>query len=99
MDVITMAIASAVLVSTVLKILNARYEKKNQISASEQEISLLNDTVSHKQFEKVSRESSVLNRPVRTSGDFLDFILESIVENDGIENRILKVNYGEEYGK
>lgn len=99
MDIITIAIVSAVLVSTVLKILNIRYEKKIQISAPEQDVNLLNATASQEQFEKVSRESSVLNSPVRTCGDFMDFILESIASNGGIENRILKVNYGEEYGR
>lgn len=94
-----------VLFSIILKILNVRYMKRQygeeqKKKSGIERVELLKKNVSYEQYQKVSKESSVLNNPVRTSGDFLDFILESIsASEDGIENNILTVNYGEEYGR
>lgn len=64
------------------------------------DISFLDTTVSYEQFEKVSKESLVPNSPVRMQGDFMDFLIESRGSADkGIENKILKLNYGDEYGQ
>ena len=96
-------IFTVILFSVLLKISNFIYNKKTiekelQKQVGLTDISLLDSSVSHEKFEKVSRESSVLNSPARKHGDFFDFIIESISFTDvGIENRILTLNYGEEY--
>lgn len=105
MNIYTIGVLIIAVVSLGLKMLNIIYIKrqnleKEQNKKSIKDISLLSSSVSYEQFKKVAKESSVLNSPIRTQGDFLDFVIENICFSDeGIEGRILTLNYGEENGR
>ena len=98
MKILAIGMIVIILLVSMLKLFNLIYIKKFEKKEVDKSIDLLNKVPSYEQFEKVSRECSVLNSPVRKQGDFMDFIIESIDFSDtGIENKILTLNYGEEY--
>lgn len=102
MNVIRGTIYIGMMLSVIIKLLNIFYNRKLDKKEKEMEqriekIDLLEKNVSYERFQVVAKESSVLNAPERKQGDFLDFIINSISLTDtGIENRILRINCGEE---
>lgn len=102
MNILIIGFSVIAFTTIIVKIFNmiyiSRMTKESQRKKVELEnVNLISSTVSYEQFEKVARETSVLNSPVRTQGDFMDFVIDSISFTDcGIENKILTLNYGEE---
>lgn len=103
MNFFTIGIIVVILLSTVLKVMYVVYVKnisQNKEQTHKIDISFLDTTVSYEQFEQVSKESLVPNGPTRIQGDFMDFLLENRDSADtGIESKILKLKYGDEYGQ
>ena len=87
------------LVSLLLKLCSIIYAKK-EIAQSEKALELfdlLGKDVSYQKYEKISQHTSVLNNPIRLTGDFLDFLISTGDLNDAgfIENTLFKAGCGE----
>lgn len=98
--VIVGAASVVVTISLVLKLCNIRYLnklKKRQMETLSG-FKLLAEDVSYKRYKKISRRTSVPNKPIRSKGDFLDFILEAddALENTSklVENNLFSSNCG-----
>lgn len=98
--VIVGATSIVIIVSLILKLCSLRYlnkEKKRRTEALSG-FELLSEDVSYKKYKKIAKRSSVPNKPIRSSGDFLDFILESddTLGNTSqlIENNLFSSNCG-----
>lgn len=85
--------------TALLKVLNYLYNRRrstkiyNSISTH---INLLQPEASHEKYIKISRKRSVSNKPIRQSGDFMDFVLPYINDNDNVlENQLASLDCGE----
>lgn len=77
MKIIFVGVTIIVIIALIMKLLNIRYNKR-QICKNKNTISkynLMDETVSYTRYKKVACKTSVRNTPVRTQGDFWDFIL------------------------
>ena len=98
--IVLVGMTVVLLVSLLLKLCNTVYVRKER-GQSEKALELfdfLDKDVSYQKYEKISRRTSVLNNPIRTSGDFLDFLISTDDLNDTefIENTLFKANCGED---
>ncbi|MCI6043494.1 hypothetical protein MR857_09205 [bacterium] len=87
----------------ILKIRSIYYNKKIENLKKMQsqmltEKKLLNPDVSYERYKIISQKSSIPNRPVRTNGDFADFLISHITTNSEIlENNIMTIDYEDFY--
>ena len=86
-------------VSLILKLCNLMHLKKEELRHKEalSSFDLLDEAVSYKKYKKISKRSSVPNNPIRSDGDFLDFILaaDNLCGEGFVENMLSKANCGD----
>ena len=98
LSIILTGIAVILLISSFLKlcyVIHIRKEKK-QYKESLATFDLLDEDISYSKYKKISRRASVPNKPIRLTGDFLDFLISSDNTSgiDFVENTLSKANCG-----
>lgn len=89
------------IVSVFFKIVNNRFKKinkKNQ-EAYFSQLNIISPSISYDKFKKVAKKASVRNTPVRSQGDFVDFILpyvKSTTNSNFLENNLSRADCGDE---
>lgn len=90
----------SIVISLLLKICNVLHlnKERKRRKADLSGFDLLREDVSYEKYKKIAKRTSVPNNPIRTSGDFIDFILDSdgTMENMAqlIENNLFNLNCG-----
>ncbi len=90
---------ASVALCAILKALNRFYIIKTRRIKHEaiKESQLMTDTVSYREYKRVSQKASVQNSCTRKEGDFWDYIMPYVkeVQSDCIENRLFSADGGE----
>lgn len=101
--ILIIVIIIEVIAATTLKLFNVFYHKNKKYLEKKTEDNvlkenLLSSEVSYTKYKEISKKASVPNSPVRINGDFIDFLISHIMENDNfLENNIMNIDYEEFY--
>lgn len=88
--IIVNAILLLICLVTLLKLLHNVYLKKNSVSVDVDKL-MLQECPSYQEFRAVSLAASPPNNPKRASGDFYDYVFDSLEDVNNIESKILKI--------
>lgn len=95
LGIITLVLAGS------LKVLNCLYNRSRSVKVYNHprvNTDLLKSRASHEKYVKISRKTSIRNKQIRQSGDFMDFVLPHINSNGNIpENKLGFLDCGENY--
>ena len=96
MKILIISICVSFIISSILKFVHWALINKDKQYKITNKVDLLSETPSYVQFKQISKEHSVGNGTIRTQGDFVDFIINDIsLTDNGIENKVLRLNYGD----
>jgi len=88
-DYILIFLILQIIITVISSIIKYIMKNKNK---GNNNINLLDSTVSYEKYIEISKRTSKPNAPVRLNGDYLDYFLSGIVPNStAIENRLLEI--------